>query len=109
MFKESFVEYGVKILLLVSTVCCGLCFGESLRDPTQPLDFSGKKVGALNLHSILIGRARKVAIINGNSLHEGDTIPGRPNLIVKEIDARYVMVSDHGQLRTLVLSSSLRN
>ncbi len=103
-------KYCVKTLLLISSVCCGCCFGETLRDPTQPLDYSrdGDSSGDLQLHSILIGPTRRIAIINGKSLKEGEPFPGRENLILKKIEAGRVLVSDDGQLRVLLLSEPLK-
>lgn len=100
-------KYCVKALFLVSTVCCGCCFGEVLRDPTRPLGSFDKRETPLQLHSVLIGATRKVAIINGKSLHEGDAIPGYGGFVVEKINAKRVLISENGTLRSLLLSLPL--
>ncbi len=102
-------NFCIKAALLMSSVCCGCCFGEVLRDPTQPLNFSGPSEGSLQLSSIFIGKDKKVAVINGVRLQEGEVLPGRPGVVVKKIDSREVIVVDGDESRSLHLAGSFRN
>ena len=66
-----------KTLLLV-TVASFSSAVFSLSDPTRPSAYTavvGKKEN-LRLESILIGESRKVAVINGSVVAEGDSVDG---------------------------------
>lgn len=77
---------------------------EIKNDPTKPLSWqrvSGKKgQEALKLNSLLISKTRKVAIINGKRVKEGDVIG---NAKVVTIKKGKVVVSRNGQYETLKL------
>lgn len=70
------------------------------RDPTRPLGYqlvAGKtsvvKEAELKLSSVLISAQRKLAIINGQSLREGQTIPGTQGVVLVGIYPRGVTVA----------------
>lgn len=74
--------------------------GQPGRDPTRPLGYqlvAGKtsvvKEAELKLSSVLISAQRKLAIINGQSLREGQVIPGTQGVVVVGIYARGVTVA----------------
>jgi MSHA biogenesis protein MshK len=57
-----------------------LSFAEELRDPTMPIHFSGsvgtQPMVSLKLNSILISQQRRVAVINGQFVRQGEEIKG---------------------------------
>ncbi|WP_085757709.1 hypothetical protein [Oceanicoccus sagamiensis] len=102
MFKPLFKLFLnrpilLSILFTLSTVAW------SLEDPTRPSSYRsvGKKQEGLRLESILFSETRKVAVINGNVLSEGDAMGGTK---VIRISKNSVMVSDNGKSVTLELS-----
>lgn len=83
-----------------------------VRDPTTPLGHltnnaisSGAQQFALN--SILISPQRKLAIINGSTLREGQTVPGSANVTVLRISAQEVVLQLANQTQVLRLSPSI--
>jgi MSHA biogenesis protein MshK len=73
-------------------------------DPTRPLGFASADIGAANsaqetisLNSILISRDRKIAIINGQPLHENETLKG-VGALVKKIDAEAVTLQQGNKI-----------
>jgi len=83
-----------------------------VRDPTTPLghvavNTSGNAVQQFTLNSILISPQRKLAIINGNTLREGQLIPGSANVRVQRISAQGVVLLQAEKPRTLRLSPSI--
>lgn len=83
-----------------------------VRDPTTPLGHvtatasaSGAPQFALN--SILISPQRKLAIINGSTLREGQTLPGTGNVKVQRISAQAVVLQQADQTWVLRLSPSI--
>lgn len=79
---------------------------DKLIDPTQPLFGAGSSSGstekALILESILIAGDRKVAVINGQSVTEGQTVSAAK---VKKILPGKVFVLHHGKQKSLELMS----
>lgn len=81
---------------------------EKLRDPTMPLRYAA--VGnsqtptaiALQLHSILISQQRRLAVINGQSLRQGDDIKGTGFRVIA-IQANSVTVQSNQATRVLSL------
>jgi MSHA biogenesis protein MshK len=83
-----------------------------VRDPTMPLGHitasaSGKAVQQFTLNSILISPQRKLAIINGNTLREGQLIPGSANVKVQRISAQGVVLQHADEIQVLRLSPSI--
>ncbi|MDO3388181.1 hypothetical protein QWI17_20210 [Gilvimarinus sp. SDUM040013] len=76
----------------------------ALRDPTQPLSVANASapVGPV-LHSVLLSDTRKVAIINGETLHEGDKLTAMPQWQVNKIEPGKVILSGPEGSQTLKL------
>lgn len=93
--------------LLVSIGClvwCALPAQAALRDPTQPLVESQQWQPKLpTLHSVLISKQRRVAIINGFTVREGQPVPNAKQWVVKQIQADAVIVASQQQQRRLEL------
>lgn len=97
-----------KLLIGVLLACCVLpatandkATGDAMalgRDPTQPLGFKAPQAGkasaqVLRLSSVLISAQRKLAIINGHSLREGQIIPGSNGVRLVQINAQGVVLA----------------
>ncbi|WP_062065482.1 hypothetical protein [Cellvibrio sp. OA-2007] len=83
-----------------------------VRDPTMPLghvavNASGAAVQLFTLNSILISPQRKLAIINGKTLREGQLIPGSANVKVQRISAQVVVLQQAEETLVLRLSPSI--
>lgn len=71
---------------------------QPLRDPTTPLGhkvITGKTSVAASgyeLNSVLISSQRKLAVINGQTLREGQIIPGSSGVQVQSISAKRVVL-----------------
>ena len=94
-------KYRLIILLLV----CIAHTAYALNDPTRPSTFKSAKVAskALNLESILISDERKVAVINGSVVAEGERV-GVAEIVAINKDG--VDVSSGGKNIRLVLESA---
>jgi len=75
--------YKAKPILLSLMLCLALpVAAESLRDPTEPPRTATAgpaqpaAVASLTLDSIIISDNRRVAVINGESVREGDSLAG---------------------------------
>jgi len=85
---------------------------QPLRDPTAPL---GHKVAVgkasttntYELNSILISAQRKLAIINGQTLREGQTIAGSSDVRVASISAKRVVLQQANKRWELSLSPTM--
>lgn len=100
------------LLSLSVSVLANEINGLDVRDPTTPLGHvathatnNGAQQFALN--SILISSQRKLAIINGNTLREGQTVPGSGNVKVQRISAQTVVLQQADQTWVLRLSPSI--
>jgi MSHA biogenesis protein MshK len=85
-----------------------------VRDPTTPLDYSNVPASnaqalKLELHSVLISHQRKLAIINGNSVREGQQIPGAAGVKVQRILPQKVLVQQGDKIWAISLSPSVRH
>jgi MSHA biogenesis protein MshK len=84
---------------------------EPVADPTRPLNFVGvpgaasNEQDAIQLTSILIASDRKVAIINGQSLRENQTLKGI-GAVVKKIDADAVTLQQNGKVWRVALNNT---
>jgi MSHA biogenesis protein MshK len=80
----------------------------TMRDPTMPIGKSvsvnsnNSAVVVLQLNSILISQQRRLAVINGQSLRQGDDIKGT-GFRVTAIDAHSVRVQSNQTTRVLSL------
>lgn len=83
-----------------------------VRDPTTPLGHiapsaRGSNAQAISLTSILISPQRKLAIINGATLREGQLVPGSGNIKVQRIAAQLVVLQQGDRTWSLSLSPSI--
>lgn len=107
---------------LIASIFCLLLFSMSaladeprkddVRDPTQPLGHiesstTGSEAQAFSLNSILISPKRKLAIINGSTLREGQLVPGSGNVKVQRISAQAVVLQRADETLVLKLSPSI--
>lgn len=83
-------------------------------DPTRPLGYehalgertNGSGESSIRLNSILFGSERKIAIINGQQLHEGDLIKGI-GARVKKIDADAVTLQQSKKIWRVPLNTRI--
>jgi len=92
-----FKSAALSVLLVLSSFCW------SLQDPTRPVSFTAAASAdtALTLESILLGPARRVAVINGKVVAEGDSVAGAT---IVAINKNSVRLRHRGQAVELVLS-----
>ena len=92
MFKSA----AISLLLLLGSHSWGL------QDPTQPASFTPAASSdiTLTLESVLLGPQRKVAVINGKIVAEGDSVAGAK---VITIGKNSVRLRHRGQTVELVL------
>lgn len=98
--------------LLVSVYTCAQETGlPDVRDPTAPLNYSGggaaQKSDQFALSSILISPQRKVAIVNGSALREGQVVPGSNEVRVQKISTQAVVLQQANRTWVLTLSPSV--
>ena len=92
MFKAKFI---MTVVLFLSSAAF------ALPDPTKPSSYRAENGGSeMRLESILFSPSRKVAVINGAVLSEGDTI--NDNRVI-EINKESVKVSRRGKVSKLKL------
>lgn len=106
---------------LIASSLCGLLLSASVwaiesnpadvRDPTAPLGYiaTGAEVNGaqLALNSVLISPRRKLAIINGSTLREGQIVPGSGDVKVQKILAQAVVLQQADQTWVLRLSPTI--
>jgi MSHA biogenesis protein MshK len=83
---------------------------EKLRDPTMPIgvqsvSHSNSVAARLQLNSILISNQRRIAVINGQSLRQGEEIKGS-GFRVLSIKTNSVTVQSNNSTRELSLIDS---
>lgn len=104
MFKPilAFVLGGVALVSQQSTWAA-----EALTDPTRPLGYSAAQPGAPTWHlqSVLVSDARKLATINGQTLHENDVIRGSSGIRVAQIERDGVILQQGEKRWRLALNS----
>lgn len=107
MYKRPILLLALLLLVLAAFAESG----EQGRDPTEPLDYHKPvaKPAAVKLHlsSVLISDQRKLAIINGHSLREGQIIPQSNGVKLMRIDSQGVVVADGGRQKVLRLAPSV--
>lgn len=78
------LQWALAAILISVAVNCG---AEELRDPTRPLGHVASGFTAnenpVRLQSVLISETRKVAYINGQQVHEQDTIKGSDIKVIR--------------------------
>lgn len=96
-----FKYYCQFILVVMFTLPASLLWAQAaqpLRDPTTPLGYkvvAGKQsatVTEYELNSILISTRRKLAVINGQTLREGQLIAGSAGVRIQSISAKRVVL-----------------
>lgn len=104
-----------KWLICVTFICASIKpfaeidSGNEIRDPTTPLGYAAGDLADVpeqnfELDSVLIGSHRKLAIINGNSLREGQLIPGSGGIKVRSILPQKVILQQGGNIWSITLS-----
>lgn len=98
------------------TTMCTELMAESVdvRDPTTPLEYRTDRVGASRetewvLDSVLISAKRKLAIINSETLREGQTLPGSNSIIIQRILPQTVVLQQGEKTWVLKMSPSVRH
>ncbi len=84
-----------------------------VRDPTTPLGHSVAYVAeeveqVLELNSVLISKQRKLAIINGVSLREGQNVPGANGISIQRILPQKVLLRQGDKVWAINLSPRIR-
>lgn len=99
--------FKYKILLALFAVHTSFALAaETLRDPTRPLQeivTVPQPAPTFQLHSILISQQRRVAIINGKTVAEGESVEGAK---VLRIQPHRVSLLHRGKALELRLHSS---
>jgi len=108
----------VRNCLLMLTVTTAVSLGvvttanaEPDRDPTRPYSAQaiaspGSRTTAFNVSAIFVSKARRVAIVNGQRVTEGDSINGA---VVVEINKEALRLNLNGkELTTRLLPAGLR-
>ncbi len=94
-------------LYFVATTCLGMAaLANANNDPTYPLRHIPSESAEnreLRLNSVLISNSRRVAVINGQLVAEGDTIAGAT--LIRILDNR-VQVTINGKNRELKLHTT---
>lgn len=96
----------VSILSVSASVFGNEKIAARLKDPTQPLGYkaSAKRKPSLKLQAIFLGGNRKEAIVNGQSVKEGDTVFGKRIVKIKQ---KEIVVENSSGRFTLVLRPSI--
>jgi hypothetical protein len=91
-----FKAVAIGLLLLFNSASLGL------QDPTRPATSAASAASdtALTLESVLLARERKIAVINGKLVAEGDSVGGAK---VISIGKNNVRLRHRGQIVELVL------
>ena len=100
------------LLLITTNILANETSTPDVRDPTTPLGHvatstSNNDARQFVLNSILISPQRKLAIINGSTLREGQTVPGSANVKVQKISTQTVVLQQSDQTWVLRLSPSV--
>lgn len=88
--------------LMMALIFVMICSGATaLNDPTRPSAFrSTESVQSLQLESVLISDTRKIAVISGNVVTEGESVKG---FTVIKINKDSVKGQSRGEIVTLTL------
>ncbi|WP_331346066.1 hypothetical protein [Cellvibrio sp. UBA7661] len=84
---------------------------QDVRDPTAPLGHVASTNAASGnnwvLDAVLVSPGRKLAVVNGNTLREGQTIPESNGIKVQRILAQTVVLQQGSRTWVLTLSPSV--
>lgn len=102
--------FSVAIRNLSFVVMVGLSWGVLAqpieKDPTRPLDYRVSRATVeLSVNAILRGGERRLAVVNGQRLQEGDTIANSGGIRVVRIDRESVLVGQAGRQWRLKLNN----
>lgn len=96
MFRFLSISRVLLLCVLSASVTPAVVLAADFSDPTRPSEYkAASKKSSLRLESILYGPDRKVAIINGKPLAEGDSIG---SLTVVRIEKESVSLSNQKKL-----------
>lgn len=100
MFKVFVVRRAVSFILLALLACGATSSVWAYSDPTRPPGFGEQrsKKTAFKLNSILVSEGRKVAIINGKAVSEGERVSGAK---VLSISKTVVKINQRGKILEL--------
>lgn len=106
--------YACLLLVVTSSYVVAQANSDEFRDPTTPLGFSGPASGdgkrqELVLDSVLYSAQRKLAIINGNSVREGQQIPASGGVKVQRILPQKVLLQQGDKTWSISLSPTVVN
>lgn len=101
------------MLVILAILQAGTARAQELQDPTKPARYRAapaaqqqeQATGELQLESIIYSAERRRAVINGQSLSEGDRIG---EALLQRIDRYSVVVRLDGENRVLQLNSAVR-
>lgn len=108
-----FNRYRLCINILLGIALSYNVFAEApvaVRDPTTPLgqhvttNAAGTSASAYKLNSVLISSTRRLAIINGQTLREGQVISGSAGVKVSRISAQGVVLQQANKRWELTLA-----
>ena len=105
------------LIIFFLTIPCAELLAESaadVRDPTTPLEYRADRAGTASetewvLDSVLISAKRKLAIINGETLREGQALPGSNTIIIQRILPQTVVLQQGEKSWVLKMSPSVRH
>lgn len=100
---------GVLLILVSLDIAAEAGGNGDVRDPTTPLGASISPVvvdfkPTLELNSVLISAQRKLVIINGNNLREGQLVPGSDGIKVQRILPQKVILKQGEKEWAMTLS-----
>lgn len=95
---------GLRVIASLLFCASAAAAAGKLPDPTMPLEYRGQKkaVEQLQLHSVLVARGRRLAVINDYQVGEGDRIG---DIRVQRILADSVVLYRNGRTWELHLHS----
>lgn len=96
-----------RLILVLLTGLSGTASGSELhKDPTRPLDYRVSVTTVeLSLNAILHGGERRLAVINGQRLREGEVIANSGGIRVVSINDEAVLVDRSGRQWRLKLNN----
>lgn len=97
------------LLILIVLLTCEYVSAKELRaviDPTRPLGYRASSIqkSPLKLQAIFWGQGRKEAIVNGQSVKEGDSVQGKR---IVQIKPQAIVYENNGGRYTLLLRPSI--
>ncbi|WP_049629547.1 hypothetical protein [Cellvibrio sp. pealriver] len=105
---NTFANYCIFSMLCAALFSTQELNAQDVRDPTAPLGHVASANAASGenwvLDAVLVSPGRKLAVINGNTVREGQTIPGSNGTKVQRILAQTVVLQQDSQTRVLTLS-----